>query len=280
MAVLWPWNPTRIIREVKPLATNSGVVVVETDLGEGYLKTLGGSSDPHPLACELVGTMLAAWLGLRTLEYGVIEVDEEFRPTLANGQLAGVGPAFITRAEDGIPWGGKAHDLNALTNPEDVARLIVFDTWTQNCDRYLPREGGVPRTNLGNVFLSRDGVGGGRFTLKAIDQGCCFTCDRELTTRNLSATTDEHIYGFFPGFRVLARRDTALRAVDRLESITPQLIASFVSRIPDGWDVTAPVRGRLCDWIHARAMWVRRIIEREMPPADLFDDLGDREGRP
>src|SRR5258707_135792 len=29
-------------------------------------------------------------------------------------------------------------ELDALINPESVARLVVFDPWTANCDRYPP----------------------------------------------------------------------------------------------------------------------------------------------
>lgn len=280
MAASWPWSPTRILREVRSLPTRSGATVVETDLGEGYLKALGNDSGPHSLACELIGTMLAQWLNLSTLDYGIIEVTAEFQPNIGNGRLAETGPAFITRSEVGDPWSGLAKDLNTLTNPEDVARLVVFDTWTQNCDRHQPREGRSARENLGNVFLSRDSAGAGQFTLKAIDQGCCFTCDNELSIRNLSTTTDDQIYGYFPGFRSHARRETALRTVDQLESITREEIAGFISRVPPEWDVSPTVRERWREWINDRARAVRRIIEQNMHPVDLLDDISDRERQP
>lgn len=277
---IWPWNPNRIVRDVKAFSTNSGVVRVETDLGEGYLKALGNKSGPHSLACELVGTLLAEWLGLRTLQYGLIEVTTDFQSELGNGVLAEVGPAFITRAEEGHDWSGNARDLEFVDNPNDVALFVVFDTWTRNCDRYQPRENRAPRQNLGNVFLSHEGAQAGRFILKPIDHGCCFTCDRELSPRNLASQSDDRVYGLFPGFCSFARRDTALRAVSRLESIVRADIERIVDAVPPQWDVSAATRSIWCDWIYTQSRRVRQIIERELTPIDLVDGLSDWEERP
>lgn len=47
---------------------------MDTDEGEGFLKTLGNSEGPNVLACEWIGTLLADWFGLRTLEHSIIWV--------------------------------------------------------------------------------------------------------------------------------------------------------------------------------------------------------------
>jgi hypothetical protein len=278
MSGAWPWNPSVIVGEVNRLATNSSVAIVETDLGLGYLKALGGKGGPHPLACELVGTALAARIGLRTLDYGLIEVRDELRPTLGNGKPAEVGPAFITRAESGNKWGGSASELRHLANPNDVAGMVVFDTWTQNCDRYFPREGQSPRLNLDNVFLSRDGGPGTYPVLKPIDHGCCFTCDRELTPRNLSNVMDETVYGWFPGFTGRVRREDALPFVGRVESITRAEVEHAIACIPAAWKVEAAARTAWADWILARGARIRRIVERDIRPVDLLDDPTNQEG--
>lgn len=224
--------------------------------------------------------MLAEWLGLRTLQYGIIEVTTAFEPELGNGVLAEVGPAFITRAEEGHDWSGNARDLEFVDNADDAALFVVFDTWTRNCDRYLPRERQNPRQNLGNVFLSHEGAQPGRFILKAIDHGCCFTCNRDLSSQGLAPQLDDQVYGLFPGFRPFARRDTALRALDRLESITRQEIERIVGAIPRQWDVSASVRAVWCDWIYTRARQVRRVIEGALTGADLVDGFTGQEEQP
>jgi hypothetical protein len=177
------------------------VVRVETDQGDGFLKALSNKAEPHHLVCELVGTQLARWLKLPTLTFSLLAITEQDRIQLADGTFAHPGPAFITKLEEGIPWGGAAEELDLLDNPGDVARLVVFDTWTRNCDRYMPRESGA-RINRDNVFLSRRTASKGHFILKAIDHGCCFTCARELTVRlrELENVRDDRLYGCFPQF--------------------------------------------------------------------------------
>ncbi len=69
------WHPTYIRRSTnKTFDTGAGAVVVETDAGRGYLKGIGNPGGEHVLACEYVGTQLATWFGLPTLEYGIIQV--------------------------------------------------------------------------------------------------------------------------------------------------------------------------------------------------------------
>jgi hypothetical protein len=273
----WRWNPTRVLRDVRAFSTNSSTVLVETDLGEGYLKPMTAHAGPHPLACELVGTMFAEWLGLRVLDYGVIEVRDEFRPQLHNGHLASVGPAFITRAEGGNAWGGTAAELKRAENASAAALFVVFDTWTRNCDRYLPRENQPVRQNLGNVFLSHEGASAGKFVLKAIDHGCCFTCDGDLTVRNLQQKSDDRMYGLFPGFRPHARFETARAALDRLESLSRGTVEAIIDEVPREWDVSASARTAWCDWILTQARRVRTTVERELPPVDFTDDWSEED---
>lgn len=58
------WKPQTILRYVESIPTSTRVVRVETDQGEGFLKALGNPEGPHVLACELVGTLLAEWMGI------------------------------------------------------------------------------------------------------------------------------------------------------------------------------------------------------------------------
>src|SRR6266849_1926175 len=104
------WSPIRILRAVEAFPTGSAVVRVETDQGEGFLKALSNKTEPHNLACELVGTLLARWMKLPTLEFHVIAVPEALRIPLADGTFAHPGPAFITRLEKGSAWGSQTEE--------------------------------------------------------------------------------------------------------------------------------------------------------------------------
>ena len=118
--------------------TGTEVVRLVTDVGVGFAKFLGNREGPHVLACELMGTKLAALLGLPVFDHAVFEYDGVPEIRLYSGGIARPGPTWITRREEGTPWSGKEEDLRLISNPEDIARLVVLDTWTRNCHRYCP----------------------------------------------------------------------------------------------------------------------------------------------
>src|SRR5258705_100949 len=125
-----PWQPSKIVAPIEARKTGSRVIRVETDQGEGFLKAMGVDSGPNVLACELIGTLLANWLKLQTLAFALIDVPSDLGLRFADGKPVVAGPGFITRAEEGRDWGGEADELGELDNPEDIGRLVVFDTWT------------------------------------------------------------------------------------------------------------------------------------------------------
>lgn len=113
-----PWQPTKILAAFEARKTSSRVLRVETDLGEGFLKAMGADNGPHVLACELVGTLLARWLKLRTLTFALIDVPGNMDLRFADGKPVMAGPGFITRTEEGHVWGGGEGELDELDNPE------------------------------------------------------------------------------------------------------------------------------------------------------------------
>jgi hypothetical protein len=160
------WQPTTIRRYIKGFPSSARTARVDTDAGQGYVKGMGGPEGPHTLASEWVGTQLAAWLGLSTFDFAIVRIDEvdEIWFVDKEGNRTGKaepGPAFITRAESGDTWSGGEKQLRKLVNPQDVARLVVFDTWLLNCDRYSWPPGNAmqkPRINRDNVFLSEEAL--------------------------------------------------------------------------------------------------------------------------
>ena len=250
-----PWKPSRILRVVAAYPTGSAVVRVETDQGEGFLKALSNKTEPHNLGSELVGTILARWFKLPTLEFHLITLTPAERIQLADGSFAHPGQAFITRLAAGSAWDGRSEKLDLLDNPGDIGRLIVFDTWTRNCDRYMPRDG--PRINRDNVFLSEQNATPGRFLLKAIDHGCCFTCGRDLTVklRDLDCVQENKLYGRFPQFSDRTERMSMLRLVEEAEAVPRQEVEAMIHSVPREWDLNTAVRQALCDFICLREVY-------------------------
>jgi hypothetical protein len=258
---------------------------VETDQGQGYLKAIGNPEGVHTLACEFVGTQLAAWLGLSVLEFHIIEVDDVVEIWFFNaaGELEGSalpGPAFITRREQGDSWSGEERQLRQVVNPEDISRLVVLDTWTLNCDRHGPREkdaSAQPRINRQNVFLSEEAPAG-KFCLKAIDHTHCFTCGWPLTTglHSLDKIRDARVFGRFPEFVSFLDRDVVRDTLGRLQQIERAVIASMMQSIPPAWEVRREVQEAWIELIFRRAMFVADTLEDKLwPQAEL--DFGDGE---
>ena len=256
-----------------------GTARIVTDAGPAYIKAMGNRQGPHPLACEVVATRLAAWFGLPTLEFSIIEIDAEVDeiPFLRGG-VAASGPAFVTKAAIGHPWGGAEEELASLVNPEDVGRLVVFDTWVRNCDRHPP-DLQVRRPNYDNVFLE-DMVGedAGKTRLVAMDHTHCFTCGRDLDEKvsNIGLVRDDRLYGLFPGFRSFVRQLDVESAIERLSEAREEIVRPLVEDIPGEWEVGAKARAALSELIVRRARHVAETvlgpIAEECWPDQLFDN--------
>jgi hypothetical protein len=275
------WQPTTIRRFIKGFPTSAQTALVETDAGRAYVKAMGGPEGPHTLASEWVGTQLAAWLGLSTFDYAIVRVEEADEIWFVNTDgkrigKASPGPAFITRAESGSTWSGDAKQLKKIVNPQDVAQLIVFDTWTLNCDRYsLPKGGrmGRHRVNRDNVFLSEEAPNG-QLALKAMDHTHCFTCGAEWTPTlaQIDRIRDGRLFGMFPEFRAFIGEDRrgVRQAARRLNTLVRGDVARMLETIPREWDVNAGALIALVNFILGRAAFLASAIERMIwPQLDL-----------
>ncbi len=257
------WQPRSIVRYIKSFASGASTVFVETDQGEGYLKALGNAAGPHALACEWVGTNLASLLGLPTFQFAQIDVLAEDVIPLATGKNALPGPAFITRAEKGGPWGGTIKELRRLANPVSLNRLVLLDTWTLNCDRHRAEP---KRVHVDNVFLSREGAPKRRLVLKAMDHTHCFTSGRALGREltNIDYVQDDRIYGLFPKFRDFLQEEAMVDAVADMRKIARSEVERIVRTIPDPWEVEGEVRAALVELILRRRDFVAERIVRKI----------------
>ena len=207
----------------------------------------------------LVATQLARWFGRPTFDFAILTLDRNDEIPFHRGGTAHPGSAFATRAERGHTWGGSADELSMISNLDDVARLVVFDSWSLNCDRHPP-DPSVRKANFDNVFLSEDQAPEGCFRLVAMDHTHCFTCGRDLAKpiATIKRTKDERVYGLFPGFVLVlqGRRDIVRHAAGRLRGFDAGTCREIVESIPPEWEVDAEARSALCDLICQRAGFV------------------------
>ena len=156
------WRPTELRRVIETFPSSTRVLQVMTDVGVGFLKGIGNPQGTQALACELVGTELAAWFGLDTVEFSLINVkDDDVLPLHNVGRTVQAGPAFICKLIDGDTWDGGDVYLSRLQSPSVVTKLIIFDTWIMNPDRYPPRGSLIPTPETETIFCSNIEVGVG-----------------------------------------------------------------------------------------------------------------------
>ncbi len=258
-----PWPPTRVRRVIRGLETSTGPLYVMTDAGLAFVKTLGNPEGPDALVSEWIGTRLAQWLGLTTFDVAVVEYPEELEFTLPKGCKTQAGPAFIARKVPGHVWDGSEAALANLVNPEAIAGLVVFDTWSRNYDR-CAEGGGATRCNFRNVFFSYENAKKGRYRLLAMDHTECFRTGHALTDRSLfdlGAIQDERIYGLFPGFHDWVTRDRVRPFVDKLAIFRAQDFDACANGLPGAWGLRADTRDRLRTFCVGRAKFMVRAVE-------------------
>jgi len=292
-----PWSPKTIKRFIRGFPTSCHTALVETDVGPGYLKAMGGPEGPHTLASELVATHLARWLGFPALDFAIIRVDEVDEIPFVNdeGKTIGhaqVGPAFITRAEAGDSWSGQERQLAQLVNPDAISRLVVLDTWLLNCDRYSwPKQAALakagirrrnrPRIKRDNVFLSEEAPDG-QFLLKAIDHTHCFTCGHEWSRqlKRIDTIRDPRLFGLFPEFkRFLDRKEVELVVRD-MSRISETIVTDFMNQVPPEWEVTKEASEALVELVVARAAYVAETVVRRIWPQRELGFTGSVEIEP
>lgn len=257
------WQPTEFKRFEAGLDTSMGTARIITDAGRTYIKAMGNRQGPHLLAVELIATRLAHWFKLSVLDHAVIEIDSSVDeiPFLRGG-FAESGPAFVTRAIQGHPWGGSSEELKSVVNPQEISRLVVFDSWVRNCDRYPP-DLTERKPNYDNVLLEElAGDDADRLRLIAMDHTHCFGCGRDLDARasHIDRVKDDRVYGLFPGFVPWIQRFEVEGAVADLSMLDRDWVESVVNDVPEKWDVPAEAKRALADLICWRAKFVNDYL--------------------
>lgn len=266
------WSPTRFVRSEQVLDTSMRTVVVMTDLGRGHLKAMGNPEGEHALACDLIGSHLAEWLGLETLEFSLLSLDPVHDEVLlepndsvpiADRLRARPGPAFITRTVQASTWSGDPQELTTLANRNQIAGLVVLDTWLGNGDR-CPRRpraprGPWPRENLDNVLLAKTAARQRKRRLVAMDfSHCLFRRDGALrATYGIDLVQDQHVYGAFDAFAPYLTARLAGPFLDRLrDSSLDQELGVCLERLPQDWGVDQATRVAVGRFLSARAAYL------------------------
>jgi len=257
------WQPTTFKRWVESIPTSTGPAIIVTDAGQALIKALGNKEGPHALACEWIGTKLAAWLGLATYDIAIMKVTEDDEIPLGHGRRAKAGPAIVIRWEKGETWSNVPGQLEQTSNHENtIPGIVVLDTWLRNPDRYPP-PGTHWKPRPDNVFLSVEKGSADPPVLKAIDHSACLAWGKDLTEAlaHIHTVRDDRLYGLFPLFRPFVTRISIRPWLLRLAVFDQHLGASLVDTIPTEWNLTTKVRRAIVELLSRRASYVADTIE-------------------
>lgn len=260
-------QPLEVRREVENFLSSTSPIRVDTDVGEGFLKSLGNPMGSSTLVSELVCGELATWLGLQVPPFAVVK-QCQIDLTMAKNGMPMIPPMFFSLAVDGTPHDRGDTFLSRLRDPSDVALLVVFDTWVRNWDRFF--DGDDNADNL--LYVKAEGRR--KYDLVPIDHSNCFLgndVDFPTSAAPEAWVLDPNIYGKFPEFDPYISAKSVRRAVMKLSQLDRDFVVQVVNSIPPEWGLGPNAALSLIDLICGRAEYVvntisaRLVDEPEIP---------------
>ncbi|WEJ57877.1 HipA family kinase [Devosia sp. FJ2-5-3] len=233
---------------IETYPTSTLVSKVKTDAGIGYLKGIGNPAGTGTLACELVGSELAALIGLTIPPFAIVNV-EDIEIPLKLGSFVGLGPAFVSKEVRAEPATVGDSFVSRLAKPQDPALLVAFDTWIRNFDRCPPNDYLDPTPKRDNLLFAPVGR---KFDMIVLDHSHCFTEGDIETDIDAIDVNDDRIYGLFPEF-MPSLNDAALNAaIHSLSEVKDSDITDVLASIPAQWGITGATRSKWADVIIKR----------------------------
>lgn len=264
-------QPNEILREIEGIPSSTSPVRVATDAGDGFLKSLGNPMGSSTLVSELVAGELAHWFGLKIPPFAIVQSCKIEIRMARNGHVM-VPPMFFSAAVDGTPRDGSNTFLSRLRDPGEIARLVVFDTWVRNWDRYLDGE-----PNSENLLYVRSAKGR-KYELVPIDHAGCFIGVGDDVEFPSSSPPDEwvfdpRVYGKFPEFDPYINAIAVAAATRQLAQLQRNFVVEVVNSVPAQWGLRQQAARSLVDLICERAAYVVSTIATRIVDAPEIPGL-------
>jgi len=257
------------------LATSTKPLRVMTNDGPAIVKYMGNQAGPDALICELIGTELANCIGLATPDFAVAHMPALVLPNHPFLRVES-GPAFFSKwGDDTTSFSPRSTLLGNLRKPDDIAKLVAFDTWLRNKDRFsAPVDHAYGCENFDNLLLRADKR---KVQLLVIDHSHAIaetTLEDEL---GQGWVDEQKVYGMFPEFVQYVTQRGIQGALAEINKIDVERIERICQEVPRDWGMTHALAQRLSNCIAERSRKLASWL-----PALLFDqyemDLEGREG--
>jgi len=212
---------------------------------------MGNPQGSVALVFELLGTELANWVGLRTPDFALLSLDGDDFSQIDDLNIRS-GSAFCSKWIDShITLAPNSRAIAGLRNPALVSRLVVFDTWIRNLDRFNPIDANVEGgSNLDNLLIIPDRR---KTDLRVIDHTHAFCEIDPDTDLDDDWINEEIVYGRFPQFSDLLDSTEVLKAIGSIQDISEIELCQLMDTVPDDWDFLEHNREKLVECLVARA---------------------------
>jgi hypothetical protein len=255
------YQPSEITREIELFPSSTRPARVDTDVGQGFIKGTSNPQGVHCLVSELIAAELGVWMGLSIPPFAIVQNCDINIQMMSHGGFI-EAPLFFSSAINGTPRDTGTTFLKRLQKPEDVAKLVIFDTWIRNNDRFVP---GNP--NSDNLLYS-ESTKGRKYSLVPIDHSHCFidnSFDTDLP--DIELTNDETVYGLYPEFASFITSQYVADAIAHLSTLDRHFVEECVNSVPPEWDMSAGSRTNTIEFICARAEYVVNTISEKIVDA-------------
>lgn len=262
-------RPTLVKFEIETYPSSTRPALVETDVGQGYIKGITNPAGTCALVSELIASELGTWFGLNIPAFAIVErCDIDIQMQIIGTRIE--PPCFYSHRIDGaLSFDNTNLILSKLRNKKDISKLIIFDTWIRNSDRFFEES-----SNYDNLLFSRDRETG-LYLLNPIDHSHCFSDTNFLDDLpDENCETDDRIYGMFPQFDSYLLPEAVDEALSHLRTLSRDFVEACVNQIPPQWNATKIARKALVDLICNRASYVVSTISTRLLTSPGLPGIG------
>lgn len=246
------FSPSKVLREIEKFPSSTRPCLVDTDQGKAILKAANNPASPSSIISELVCAELGSWFGLKIPDFFIfnaLNLDIQLGTT----QNIFMPPAFASKYESANTRDVSGRMLANLSNPEDIAKLVVFDTWIRNTDRYDE----VSEHHNSDNYLLRQIGNSAKYELIVIDHSHCFSEDSLNDINDWEELTlDNTVFGIFPEFQPYLSKTNVEKALEKLSSLGSEHVTEILNSIPVELGLRMTTKDSLQKFICERASFL------------------------
>lgn len=253
------WKPTEVLRVAEVLKTSTRPLRIETNVGPALLKYCGNPQGRDALSAEFIAAELLDLLGYSTPDHALLRL-AGFEME-AHGVEVLEGYAFLTRWErTAMTFSGSSELLARLSNVEMITKILVFDTWIKNLDRFVATPAGIAE-NLDNLLFVPDGS---KVRMLIIDHSHAFT---ETTFEDGFPDDwweDEDVCGMLPNFDMFVNETYLSEALFEILALSRPDLESIVDKVPADWGLSTTAKGRIVGGLISRASAMKNWLPEKL----------------